>query len=84
MLRTWLRRYVELKEDRLLFYKPGAKASERGPLSMDLPLVTVVGVTLPETEQHIIKLMTGAQGGVPAHQRPRSPVCRASVVATAG
>ena len=59
VLRIWLRRYVELKEDRLLFYKPGVKASERGAISMELPLVTVIGVTPPETEQHVIKLMTG-------------------------
>lgn len=59
VLRVWLRRYVELREDRLTFYKPGVNASDRGPISMELSLVTVIGVTPPETEQHIIKLMTG-------------------------
>ena len=60
VLKYWQRRWVVLREDRLVIFKPSKEnAAQPGELGLELLLSAVTGVEGPDGDDHILKLLNG-------------------------
>lgn len=74
--RLWERRYVELRQDTLTVYRPGALPSEKGKIALVLPCIAVVNIEpAVEADKFALRLQTGER---PVNSRLSAPCLAAS------